>query len=92
MNIKELPVEIFQKLYNLRFKEDENIPYDEYISRFTFVVVDGKVYHDNSERSKQMELEYFKYKHGSLHLLYIPEVIVDSEGVVIKNRYTYQKI
>lgn len=92
MKINELPVEIFQKLYNLRFKEGKNIPYDEYISRFSFVVVGGKVYHDNSERSKEMELEYFKHKHGSLHLLYIPEAIVDSDGVVIKNRYGYQEI
>ena len=92
MKINELPVEIFQKLYNLRFKEDENIPYNEYISRFTFVVVDGKVYHDDSERPKQMELEYFKRKYCGLHLLYIPEVVVDSEGTVIKNRYGHQGI
>ncbi len=92
MDINELPVEIFQKLYNLRLKEDENIPYDKYISRFTFVVVDGKVYHDNSEHSKQLELEYFKVKHGMLRLLYIPEVIVDSEGVVIKNRYGNREV
>lgn len=92
MNINELPVEIFQKLYNLRFKEDEQIPYTEYISRFSFVVVDGQVYHDDSERSKQLELEYYKVKPGILRLLYIPEVVVDSEGAVIKNRYGYQEI
>ena len=92
MNINELPVEIFQKLYNLRYKEDKNIPYDKYISGFTFVVVDGKVYHDNSEHSKQVELDYFKHKPGSRHSLHIPEVVVDSEGTVIKNKYGNREV
>lgn len=83
-----MPVSIFNLLYQLRLIDDVAVPFEDYIMRFRFVVVDNIIYHDYSENSKWREKQYLETakRRKSNTLALIPDVIVKNE-LVIKNRY-----
>lgn len=86
--ISELPKPIFDLLYSLRLRVHEDVPYEDYIKIFDFVVVDDVIYHDNSDYSKTKEKRYLEAMKtpGSIKLALLPSVIIKN-NYVIKNRY-----
>lgn len=87
--MSELKPEVFETLYSLRLSEHKDIPYEEYINFFNFIVVDDVVYCTDDESTEKRVNTYFKAREGNeMHLfsLTLPDVIIKN-GSVIKNRY-----
>jgi len=87
-DIKEIPRHTLYFLYSLRLFDDASVPYEEYVKRFDFVVIDGVIYHDGSENCKQREKQYLealKTPESVIKAL-IPSVVIKI-GLVGKNRF-----
>lgn len=87
--MSELKPEVLETLYSLRLSEHKDIPYEEYINFFNFIVVDDVVYCTDDESTEKRVSTYFKAREGNeMHLfsLTLPDVIIKN-GSVIKNRY-----
>lgn len=79
----EVPNDILDLLYNLRFK-NEDLSVSDYAKLYNFIVVDDVVYStpDASERVKLFEENESVYFFGCS----LPDAIIKN-GVVMKNRY-----
>ena len=97
-DISKLQPDYFKKLYDLRLREDWGVPYEEYIFRFEFIVVEQskciphtEVYYKdtpyNLERLKDYENWFNKSK---FRMACLPDVII-CDGRVKKNRYGHDE-
>lgn len=87
--MSELKPEVLEVLYALRLSDHKDIPYDEYIKFFNFIVVDDVVYCTDDESTEKRVSTYFKAREGNemcLFSLTFPDVIIKNRSV-IKNRY-----
>ena len=83
--ITEAPQMVLRHLYDLRLKPaHENIPFQEYVSRFHFITIDGEPY--VSENVDKQVVEKWCNTTGGFALLCLPDVVVQRYKV-IKNRY-----
>ncbi len=88
-NISLVPDRIWEQLYNLRFWDDRDVPYDEYIKRYGFITVEGVPY--ANEESMWRAKEYLTGTPlSNFRLVVFQDVIVD-QGKIIKNRYGKQE-
>ena len=87
-NISELDESVKETLYSLCFDYEKEVPRDEYLRMFSFVVVDEDLYINGSPHSLNISSYYLELqKNGSqLHANHLPDAIIKN-GVVIKNRY-----
>ena len=88
-NISELDESVKETLYLLRFSYEKEVPRDEYLRMFGFVVVDDEVYANEGVRTSKRLEDYLanpdnNFVHGAL-----PDAIIKN-GVVVKNRYGVQ--
>ncbi|MBP5723373.1 MAG: hypothetical protein J6X18_07350 [Bacteroidales bacterium] len=82
-SLTEVPNDILDLLYNLRFK-NEDLSVSDYAKLYNFIVVDDVVYStpDASERVKLFE----ENEHSFFFSRSLPDAIIKN-GVVLKNRY-----
>lgn len=87
-DIREIPEHTLNFLYTLRLFDDVSVPYEEYVKRFDFVVIDDVIYHDGSESCKQREKQYLEALKTpkSVKIAQIPSVVIKI-GLVEKNRF-----
>lgn len=94
-DISKLQPDYFKKLYDLRLYNDRNVPYEEYIFRFGFVVVkysnpdikNVTVYYKDTPSNQDRLLEYQEhYGSSEFRMAALPDVII-VDGLVRKNRY-----
>jgi hypothetical protein len=86
--LSELPDEVREKIYSLRFSSDMETPFDEYMEQFDNIVVENCMYHSDSDYGRNIAEEYRKAEenHSNFKMMTLPMVVIKN-GIVIKNRF-----
>lgn len=84
--IENAPEKALRILYLMRLHGDRNVPFDEYVKTYHFIVVDDEVY--ATEDEEQRVKEYLGHDRTSLTRATLPDAIVIHD-IVVKNRYGY---
>ena len=83
--VLEAPEKALTELYKARLFDDGDVPFNEYINRYNFIVVDGKPY-ANDVNSQAVKM-YQQTKIADLSLVRLPDAIIVNDSDIIKNRY-----
>lgn len=76
----EIPRHYLERLYSLRFYEDTDVSYDEYVKRYETIEADGIFYYREDQKSKISD-----WVKGGIKGLQISDALIIA-GNVIKNR------
>ena len=86
--MSETPHEALRTIYEHRLEYDKDVPFEDYVKRYNFIVVDGPAYVTNDE-TWRITL-YKQALFGSFKMAVIPDAIV-MEGKLLKNRFGYNE-
>ena len=84
--ISEIPETVLKTLYDLRFYEDLEIPYNEYIKRYKLITIGNVVYYAH-ECPEWRLLELLSSYATSSRKTTLPDAVINNGLYVTKNRF-----
>ena len=84
MPIELIPKDALELLYSKRLSEDINVPFEEYVKRYGFIVYNGVVYYNADSWDRVCT---YKSSPSEFVKLSLPDAVIICDNVIGKNRY-----